>query len=324
MIRLTSLCALAALGLATVLGPGGASAQQPRQLSIATGGTGGVYYPLAGGYGAILAKEQPGLTATAEVTGGSVDNMKLIGAGKADSCFTQVDTAVDAINGRDKFTSKVPVRALGVLYSNLMQIVTLEGSGIEKFEDLKGRRISTGSPGSGTEIFAFRLIEAAGLDKDKDMKRERLGAAESANALKDGKVDAFFFVAGVPTSAITDVAATPNTKMKLIDHAHLVAKVKEKYGAVYSTATIAPGTYPNQTRENGVAAVWNIFAVNASMSDDLAYTLTKVMMDKRADLANVHKEALNIKDENQNSANAGVPWHPGALKYYREKGLKVE
>ena len=116
---------------------------------------------------------------------------------------------VDAVNGKDKFPKKLPIRALAVMYPNLMQVVTLEGNGITKFEDLKGKRVSTGSPGSGTEIFAFRVIEAAGLDKDKDMSRERLSAAESANALKDKKIDAFMFVAGVPTAAITDVAATP-------------------------------------------------------------------------------------------------------------------
>ncbi len=265
------------------------------------------------------------MTATAEVTGGSVDNMKLIGAGKVEACFTQVDTAVDAINGRDKFTGgKVPVRALAVMYPNVMQVITLESSGITKFEDLKGKRISTGSPGSATEVFAFRVLEAAGLDKDKDMKRERLGAAESANALKDGKIDAFFFVAGVPTSAITDVAASPGMKMKMIDHDHLVDKIKAKYGPVYAPNTVKAGSYPNQKTDNKATAVWNIFAVNESMSDDLAYTLTKTMMEKREDLAKVHKEALNITNEIQKTSNAGVPWHPGALKYFKEKGIKLE
>lgn len=321
---LTALGTIAALAIGPMVMSGTASAQT-KQLSIATGGTGGVYYPLAGGFGAILAKEAPGMTATAEVTGGSVDNMKLIGAGKVEACFTQVDTAVDAINGRDKFTGgKVPVRALAVMYPNVMQVITLEGSGINKFEDLKGKRVSTGSPGSGTEIYAFRLIEAAGMDKDKDMKRERLGAAESANALKDGKVDAFFFVAGVPTSAITDVAASPGMTMKMIDHDHVVEKVKAKYGPVYSAHGIKAGAYPNQKSDNKATAVWNIFAVNENMTDDLAYLLTKTMMEKREDLGKVHKEALNITNDIQKSSNAGVPWHPGALKYFKEKGINLE
>lgn len=298
---------------------------QARQLVIATGGTGGVYYPLAGGFGAILAKDVPGLTATAEVTGGSVDNMKLIAAKKADVAFTQVDTAVDALNGVEKFAgAKVPVRSLVVMYPNIMQIVTLESSGITKFDDLKGKRVSTGSPGSGTEIYAFRLIEAAGLDKDKDMKRERLGAAESANALKDGKIDAFFFVAGVPTSAITDVAASPNTKMRLIDHDQLIPKIVAKYGPVYAALAIPAGSYPNQTTAAKMTTVWNIMTVHQDTPEDLAYTLTKTMLEKRADLALVHKEGGNIVAANQKNANAGIPWHPGALKYFTEKGIKLD
>ena len=215
---------LAAAAVFALTGANGASAQQAKQLSIATGGTGGIYYPLAGGFGTIIAKEIPGITATAEVTGGSLDNMKLVGSGNADVAFTQVDTALDAVNGKDKFPKKLPIRALAVMYPNLMQVVTLEGNGIVKFEDLKGKRVSTGSPGSGTEIFALRVIEGFGLDKDKDMTRERLSAAESGNALKDKKIDAFMFVAGVPTAAITDVAATPGVKMLLIDHDTLDAR----------------------------------------------------------------------------------------------------
>ncbi|HEY5828536.1 MAG: TAXI family TRAP transporter solute-binding subunit [Hyphomicrobiaceae bacterium] len=309
---------------ALMLSAAGAQAQQAKQLSIATGGTGGIYYPLAGGFAAILGKELSGITATAEVTGGSLDNMKLIGSGNADIAFTQVDTAVDALNGRDRFPKKLPVRALVVMYSNLMQVVTVEGSGITKFDDLKGKRVSTGSPGSGTEIFSFRLIEAAGLDKDKDMSRERLSAAESANALKDKKIDAFMFVAGVPTSAITDVAASPGLKMVMIDHDFLVDKIRAKYGPVYSTGLIPKGAYPSLEKENKTAAVWNIMSVVEDFPEELAYNLTKIMLEKREDLAKVHKEALNIKIENQKAANAGLPWHKGALKYFAEKGIKVD
>jgi uncharacterized protein len=314
---------LAAMAV-TAMGTLAAEAQQAKQLSIATGGTGGVYYPLAGGFGSILAKEIPGVTATAEVTGGSLDNMKLVGSGNADIAFTQVDTAVDAVAGRDKFPKKLPIRALVVMYPNLMQVVTLEGNGINSLADIKGKRLSTGAPGSGTEIFALRIIEAIGLDKDKDMSRERLSAAESANALKDKKVDAFMFVAGVPTSAITDVAATPGVKMLLIDHDQAVPKMVEKYGPSYAPALIPKGAYPNQDKESKVAATWNIMAVRDDCPDDLAYNLTKIMLEKREDLGKVHKEALNIKVENQKSQNAGIPWHPAALRYFAENGIKLE
>ncbi len=321
-MKFRALVAVAAIAMSGVLT---ADAQQSQQLSIATGGTGGVYYPLAGGFGSILGKTFPGTTATAQVTGGSVANLQLIGSGKADLCFTQVDAAWDAINGKDKFASgKLPIRALVVMYPNHMHVVTVEGTGINKIEDIKGKRVSTGSPGSATEVYALRVIEAAGLDPEKDLKRERLGAAESVNAIKDKKVDAFFWVGGLPTAAVTDLASTPNTQIKFLDIAQLTDKMNAKYGPLYAKATIPASTYKGMGKDAQNNTVWNIMAVNASTSDELAYNLTKTMLEKVADLALVHKEALNIKVENQTSNRAGVPWHPGALKYFKEKGIKVE
>lgn len=313
------------LGLGLLAGSAIAVAQSGKQLSIATGGTGGVYYPLGGGFANILSKAMPGYTATAEVTGGSVDNLKLIGTGKADLAFVQGDAAWDAIMGLDKFKSgKLDVKALVVMYPNHMHVVTVESTGINKIEDLKGKRISTGSPGSATEVFAFRVLEAAGIDKDKDVKRERLGVAESVNAIKDQKIDAFLWVGGLPTAAVTDLAATPSTKIKLIEIAQLTEKMNAKYGPLYTAVKIPKATYPGMEADNGNIAAWNMLAVNGKMDEKLAYDLTKTMMENRPDLAQVHKEALNIKDENQTAKNAGMPWHPGALKYYKEKGIKVE
>ncbi|MFZ4808971.1 MAG: TAXI family TRAP transporter solute-binding subunit [Hyphomicrobiaceae bacterium] len=315
---------LAAFGLGLALTAGAAVAQN-KQLTIATGGTGGVYYPLGGGLGNILSKEIPGVTATAEVTGGSVDNMKLVGSGRTDIAFTQVDAAWDAVNGLDKFKgTKLPIRALAVLYPNHMHVVTVEGTGITKIEDLKGKRVSTGSPGSATEVFAFRVIEAAGLDKDKDMTRERLGVAESVNAIKDKKIDAFFWVGGLPTAGVTDLAATPNTKIKFIDIAQYTPKMIEKYGQIYAPAVIPKSTYTGMDKDNQNVSVWNILAVNQSMPDDLAYTITKVLFATLGDLEKVHKEANNIKLEIQSTSRAGIPWHPGALKYFAEKKIKLD
>jgi TRAP transporter TAXI family solute receptor len=314
---LAACVAVAAMGFA-----GGAAAQQ--SLSIATGGTGGVYYPLGGGFANIIGKELPGYTATAQVTGGSVANLQLISSGKADMCFSQVDAAYDAYVGRDKFPSKQPVRALAVLYPNHMHVVTVEGTGIEKIEDLKGHRISAGSPGSATEVYAIRVLEAAGLNHERDVRKERLGVAESVNALKDKKIDAFFWVGGLPTASVTDLAATPNVKIKFIDIAHLTKKMNEKYGPLYAEATIPASTYKGMDKDAKNNTVWNILAVNANMPDDLAYKLTKLILEKREELALVHKEALNIKLEWQTSNRAGIPWHPAALKYFAEKGIKVE
>jgi TRAP transporter TAXI family solute receptor len=319
MIWLAGCVALAAVGLT-----GTAPAQQQKILSIATGGTGGVYYPLGGGFGNILGKTIPGVTATAQVTGGSVANLQLISTGKADIAFSQVDAAYDAHVGRGKFPRKLDVRALAVMYPNHMHVVTVDGTGIEKIEDLKGRRVSTGSPGSATEVYAIRVLEAAGLSDTKDIQKERLGASESVNALKDKKIEAFFWVGGLPTAAVTDLAATPNTKIRFIDIAHLTKKMNEKYGPLYAEATIPKATYQGMERDAKNNTVWNIMAAYGTMSDDLAYQLTKTMLEKRGELALVHKEALNIKPEWQTSNRAGIPWHPGALKYFKEKGIKVE
>ena len=184
------------------------------------------------------------------------------------------------------------------MYPNHMHVVTVEGTGINKVEDIKGKRVSTGSPGSATEVYALRVIEAAGLDPDKDVKRERLGVAESVNAIKDKKIDAFFWVGGLPTAAVTDLASTPNTKIKMLDIAQLTSKMNAKYGPLYAEATIPAATYKGMDKDNKNNTVWNIMAVNASTSDELAYDLTKIMLEKRDDLALVHKEALNIKVEN--------------------------
>src|SRR6187397_3549808 len=213
---------------------GMALAQQQTTIAIATGGTGGVYYPLGGGMANVLTKYVPGYAATARVTGGSVDNLKLIGTKQSEVAMVMVDAALDALKGDDKFKgNKVAVRTLMVLYPNRMHVVSIEGRGIEKMSDLKGKRVSTGSPGSATEVMAFRVIEAAGLDKDKDMRRERLGVAESVNALQDRKIEAFFWVGGLPTAAVTDLANSPGVKIKMIDIAHRVPEMAKKHGNIY-------------------------------------------------------------------------------------------
>ncbi|MEO7729149.1 MAG: TAXI family TRAP transporter solute-binding subunit [Burkholderiales bacterium] len=301
----------------------GATAAETINLSIATGGTGGVYYPLGGGMANIFSKSIPGMQATAEVTGGSVDNMRLIGTGKSYIALTQSDAALDAVNGVDKFKDgKIPVRNMLVLYANLMHVVTVEGNGINSIKDLKGKRVSTGSPGSATEVFAFRVLEAAGLDPLKDLTRERLGAAESTNAMKDKKIDAYFFVAGLPTSAVTDLAATPGITIKFLDSAQLVPAMAKKYGDIYIAEEIPKSTYPGMKVDNHATAVTNLLVANANMTDQTVYNIVKTIFDKRADLIAVHKAAADIKLENQKPGSSPIPWHPGAVKYMKEKGLK--
>jgi uncharacterized protein len=312
----------AAIGLALALTSVAVWSQTAR-ISISTGGTGGVYYPLGGGMANVLSKYVPGLQATAEVTGGSVDNLKLLGAGKAEVGFSMVDAAWDAAQGTDKFKDgKVNVRTLMVLYPNRLQIVTVEGTGINKLADIRGKRVSTGSAGSGVEVVALRVLDAMGLDAKKDLRQERLGASESTSAIKDRKIDAFFWVGGVPTAALTDLAATPGVKMKILDAAEYADAMNKKYGPLYTKGTIAPNSYPGQDKPAQIIDIWNILVVSDKMSDTMAYNIVKTLFEKKPELVAVHKEAENIDLKNQ-SVGSPLPFHPGAKKYLEEHGVKV-
>jgi hypothetical protein len=299
-------------------------AQKTVRLSIATGGTGGVYYPLGGGMANIISKYIPYTEATAEVTTASVDNCRLIGAGKAELALIMADTGWDAYQGKAQFKEKVPLRTVAVLYPNNMHIVTIEGKGIEKVTDLKGKRVSTGAPGSGTEVMALRVIEAYGLDPTKDMTRDKLSVSESAGALKDRKIDAFFWVGGLPTAAVTDLGATPGIKMKLIGHADAVPKMRETYGPIYVKGVIPAKTYPGQTVDVPIAVVWNLLICHENMKVDLAYDIVKTIFDHKPELVIVHSEAKNIMLEPQAAGGSPLPFHPGAIRYFTEKGLKIK
>jgi len=308
---------IAALGVAS------AGAQEKKtRISIGTGGTGGVYYPLGGGLAAILSKYLPGVDATAEVTAGSIANLQLIDGGKSEIGFTMADAAWDAYNGLEKFNGKkVGLRTLAVFYPNRMHVVTVEGTGINKFADLKGKRVSTGAPVSGTEVTAERLLEANGLTL-KDITRERLSVAESVNALKDGKIDAFFWVGGVPTPSITDLAATPGKKIKLIDHGQGVDNMRRKYGPIYVQNKILANAYPGQATDTTNMDVWNLLVVPEKADEQLIYNITKTLFEKKDELVKVHKDAQFLALDNQTTGASPLPFHPGAVRYFKEKGLK--
>jgi TRAP transporter TAXI family solute receptor len=315
---------IAAAG-ATLALPGLARAQAAQQLAIATGTTGGVYYPLGGALANYLSRGIPGMSATVEVTGGSVANLQLLGANRVGMVLTQVDASVDAVRGNDRFRGRpVPVRALSVLYTNRMQVVTVGSTGIRSMADLKGKRVSTGAPGSATEVMAFRLIEAAGIDREKDFRaRERLSPAESTNAIKDGKLDAYFFVSGVPTSAITDLGATPGVQLVMVDHDQYVPTIVEKYGPVYFPEEIPAGTYPGQTTPNKQMSVANIVAVREDMPAPLVTQILEIMWSNREDWARVHSAARDFNRAGQKTAAAGVPWHPAAETFWKAKGATL-
>src|SRR5687767_11281187 len=206
---------IAALSIAAC-SSGSSSTPVKQRSSIATGGTGGVFYPYGGGIAKIISENIPNVEATAEVTAASVDNLKFLKQGTSDLAFTMADTAQDAAQGTDAFADfgAVQARTLAMLYSSYVHLVTTAGSGIERAADLRGRTVSIGSPGSGTAILAGRILEAVGINPSRDLRTQSLGVAQSVDALKDGKIDAFFWNGGLPTAAVVELVNTPGIEPK--------------------------------------------------------------------------------------------------------------
>jgi TRAP transporter TAXI family solute receptor len=300
-----------------------AFAQVKTRLSIATGGTGGVYYPLGGGMAALISRNIPNTEATAEVTTASVDNVKLLHGNRIAMALCLPDTAWDGYSGQIKgLSEKANIRTLMALYSNYMHIVAADGSGIKSVADLKGKRVSTGAPGSGTEVKGLRVLEAYGIST-KDLKsQDRLGAAESAGALKDRKIDAFIWDGGLPTAAVLDLAATPGLKIHLIPHGDAIPKMVAKYGPLYFVSNVPKGMYRGVDEDTPVAAATNLLIVNEKMDENLAYQITKLFLEHTADLVAVHKAASEISLKNA-VVGSPIPFHPGALRYYKEKNVKL-
>lgn len=300
----------------------GADSSKSQFISIATGGTGGVYYPYGGGLAKVLNEHVPGIRASAEVTAASVDNLKLLRDRKADVAFALADTVADAVNGRGAFAgAPAPVASLAVLYANYTHLITVASSGISSVEGLRGKTVSTGSPGSGTEVIAFRVLRAAGLNPDADLSRQGLGASESAGALKDGKVHAFFWSGGLPTAAVQDLAHSPGASIRMIPTGDLVPALQRDHGPLYFPLEIPSGAYPGVTSPVSVVGVANVLVVHRAMPEQLAYDITRVLFERQSELAAIHPEARKLSLD---TATNGSPtdFHAGALRYYRERGIK--
>ena len=291
------------------------------RLSIATGGTGGVYYPYGGGIAKVISDHLDGVEATAEVTAGTVDNLKFIANGSVDLAFGLADSIDDAANQRGAFATfgSVPMRAVAVLYDNYNHVISTTDSGINTISDLKGRVVSTGAPGSGTEVSAFRILQAAGVNPDTDITKQSLSAAESVDAVKDDKIDAFFFSGGIPTGAILDLASTPGRTIKVIPNGNTLSTLQNQYGSlVYHNSPIPESIYPGMENTVSVVAVSNVLVVHPDLDDALAYDITRVLFENNGELAAVHPmaEVLNLE-----SATVGspIPFHDGAIQYYRDR-----
>lgn len=300
----------------------GLSHAATRYIVIGTGGTGGVFYPYGGGLAQLLSKKLPETQATAEVTGGSVDNVKLLGAGNAEIGFSTVDSAYDGFKGEGAYKDAGPqkVATLAVLYPSVLHTVASKSSGIKTVADIKGKRASVGSAGSSTESIADRVLEAGGLNPMQDVTRDNLGVAESVGALKDGKVDVFFWIGGVPTAAVKDLVSTHANDVTFINTGDLAGGLAEKYPGVYSPAILKKGAYDGLGEDLPVLGVDNVLLVPEALDGGLVKEVLAAIFDNLADVAAIHPVAKQLKLETA-AANKAVPYHPAAVEFYKSRGI---
>jgi uncharacterized protein len=286
------------------------------RLSIATGGSGGVYQVYGGGLADLLSDELPDSPTTAETTSASVDNLVLVARDESDIAFSLADTAIDAVEGNESFGEPQPLRALATLYPNITQVVVKADSGIETIEDFDGKTVSVGSPGSGTEVIALRLLEVAGVDPDEDIAKRQLGVGESVQAMRDGSIDAFFWSGGVPTGAVTDLATTDDIRLIALDS--YLGDMRERYGEAYAEAEVEAEEYTGVPAVKTIG-VPNLLMVNERMSDELAQQITQALYEGKDRLATIVPAAESLDPEKGREIVSPVELHPGAVRYYSEQ-----
>lgn len=286
-------------------------------LYMATGGTAGTYYALGGELANLFAKNVADLDVTAQSTGASAENIRLIDQGEAELAIVQNDVADYAYNGVNAFEGE-QIQSFSVvasMYPEVVQLVAHTDAGINSLADLKGKRVSIGAAGSGVYFNAVQYLEVAGLTLD-DIDEQFLSFAESSDAIKNRQIDAAFITAGVPNAAIQELGSTSSIHLVNIDEASF-----EKLAAAYpfyAHVTIPAGTYPNQTEDASAAAIRAILICKSSLSDDLVYNLTKILYEKTDELSHAKKAEIKLEDA---LLGVSTPVHPGAQRYYDEAGL---
>jgi TRAP transporter TAXI family solute receptor len=295
-----------------------------RYIVIATGGTGGVFYPYGGGLAQLLSKKMPDMQATAEVTGGSVDNVKLLAKGDAEIGFSTIDSAFDGYKGQEVYKDVGPqkIATLAALYPSVLHVVASKASGIKTVADIKGKRASVGSAGSSTESIADRVMAAAGLDPMKDVARDNLSVTESVGALKDGKVDVFFWIGGVPTPSVKDLVSTNASDVVFVNTGDLADALAQKYPGVYRPSALKKGAYEGLEADLPVLGVDNVLLVPEAMDGALVKEILAAIFDNLAEVAQIHPVAKLLKLETA-AAKSAVPHHPAAVEFYKSRGVTV-
>lgn len=321
----TAPCTIALVAL-VVLGVFAAHAQSKLSFSIATGGTGGVWYPLGGAIGGLIGNKVPNTEATSEATTAAIDNLKLLTAGRAGMAFCYDYHVVWANEGKvPGLSGQHKVRMVLGFYEQPLHIVTKEGTGIKSIMDLKGQRVSTGAPNSGTEEQADYVLKALGLDWNKDFSREKLGATESVAALKDGKIQAFFWSGAVPTSSIIDLASTPGLKMVLLPvDGEVRDKIMKANPGVFHPTIYKKGVYSSLESDVPAIAITAVLTALDTFPEGPMYEIVKTIFSGTQELSAVWKDATKMTPETavgQVTPESVKFLHPGAQKFFQEKNV---
>lgn len=314
-LALVLVAVLAVAGCANSSQRPGAGLWHGGRLFIATGNTTGVFYSLGGGYADLITKHVPGYEARAEATGASGENIQRVATGDMDIALTLADTAADAYAGKGAFDGKPQkVVALARIYKSYTHLVVRKAAGITKFSDLRGKRVSTGSLGSGADVLAGRILSAGGLNPDADVVRQRLSLPETTKGMQNGTTDALFFTGGLPTPGIADLLSSQPNAFAILPLNSLLQPLTAKYGAVYLGAKIPKSAY-NTAADIDTIAVGNFIVVSPDMPEQLAHDLAKVLFEYQQELSRVHPEGGNF-DKGAAPQTEPIPLHPGAARYY--------
>ena len=308
------------LSLCIVLALAGPVVAKTTFISIGTGGTGGIYYPYGGGVAEIWSKHVPGVKAVAEVTGASVENVKLAHKGETVIGEVMGDVAVAGYKGLSKFKGKKHnVLSMAIMYPNLLQVVALKKSGVTNIEQVSGKNISTGSPGSGTNFMTEAVFKALGVSLDS-YKDSRLSFTESANALRDGTISVGSWSVGPGTSSILDLATTHD--INILSFTPEQTKKILASNDTYSAVDLAGGVYRGVDEAVPTIGVWNVMICQKSLDVDLVHSLVKALYEHNDYLQKIHPSAAYTTPENAVKYSP-IPLHPGTIKYLEEKGIQV-
>jgi TRAP transporter TAXI family solute receptor len=291
------------------------TSQATTRISIGTGGTGGVYYPIGGGVAEVFNKYIQGVTARAEVSGASTENCRLVGANEQQIALANADAVYYAYKGGREFKKPLNILSMFSMYPSNMQIVCLKSSGIKSIQDLKGKRVAVGPPGGNTFVMTWVILKAHGFS-EKDIKPVYQTFVESVASMKDGGIDAAFILAGYPNSAILDLSTTRDVRLIPIAQ-KVLDKITAEY-KFYAEGAVPGGIYKGVDQRTPGLAVMNVWIVHKDLAESLVYKMVKAIFDHKAYLVTVHKKVadMNLKD----AVKVPCPMHPGAVKYFKEVG----